>query len=401
MGFRVTNKALMVELSPVEEASRIAKQVKVINFASGSPDFQLIPVHEVVDFVRSVAAEWGAKSLTYPGMGGIEDLKIEIREFTKRIGVDVNGNDIVVTCGAQHAFKILSDVLVDHNVTVFCENPTFYETLTPLRINAKRVVGVPLDSSGIVVYELEKLLKIYRSEYNILYLIPTCHNPTGITMSIERRKHVLELASTYDLTILEDDPYRPITTNIPPPLKSLDRENRVIYIGSLSKVFAPGLRIGWIVASKDLAYRIALFEQLDFATSTLTQYIALEALRSGFIYKYMLKLADHYRGKMEAMLKVLSDFMPYNVEWTKPCGGFFLMLAAQGFDAELSLAEAIKNGVIYVPTRRFYVGNERRDTLRLSITQPTIEEIVEGVEILSHLIKRSRTNMYRDVYDSV
>lgn len=390
MGFKITSRALIVELSPVEEISRIAKQVKVINFASGNPDFQLIPVSEVVEFVRSVATKWGAKSLMYPGMGGIEDLKIEIREFAERIGVNIGSDDIVVTCGAQHAFKILSDVLVDHNVTIFCENPTFYETLIPLRINAKRVIGIPLDSSGIVTYELEKLLKIYKSEYNILYLIPTCHNPTGITMSIERRKHVLELASKYDLTILEDDPYRPITTNIPPPLKSLDREGRVIYIGSLSKVFAPGLRIGWITASKDLAYRIALFEQLDFATSTFTQYIALEALRSGFIYNYMLKLADHYRGKMEAMLKVLSDFMPCNVEWTKPCGGFFLMLTAQGFDAELSLAEAIRNGVIYVPTRKFYVSDERRETLRLSITQPTVEEMIKGVEILSHIIKKSR-----------
>lgn len=394
MGFRVTSKALKVELSPVEEVSRIAKQVKVINFASGSPDLRLIPVFEVVNLVRSVVAEWGARSLTYPGMGGLEDLKAEIRRFAERIGVSVGGDDVVVTCGAQHAFRILSDILVDYNVTVFCENPTFYETLTPLRINAKRIVGVPLDSNGVVTYELEKLLKSYRSEYNILYLVPTCHNPTGITMSVERRKHVLELASTYDLTVLEDDPYRPITTNIPPPLKSLDREGRVVYIGSLSKVFAPGLRIGWVATSKELAYRVALFEQLDFATSTFTQYIALEALKSGFIYNYMLKLANHYRGKMEVMLKVLSDFMPYNVEWTKPCGGFFLMLKAQGFDAESSLAEAIRSGVIYVPTRKFYVSEERRDTLRLSITQPTDEEIARGVEILSQLIRRSRLNKY-------
>jgi DNA-binding transcriptional MocR family regulator len=205
-------------------------------------------------------------------------------------------------------------------------------------------------------------------------------------MSIERRKHVLEIASTYDLIILEDDPYRPIASNIPPPLKSLDSEGRVIYVGSLSKVFAPGLRIGWIASSSELAYRIALLEQLDFATSTFTQYIALEAFKSGFIYNYMLKLAEHYERKMNTMLKALSDFMPYNVEWTKPRCGFFLMLTAQGFDAELSLTEAIRSGVIYVPTRKFYVSDEQRDTLRLSITQPTVEEIVKGVEILSHII---------------
>jgi DNA-binding transcriptional MocR family regulator len=386
--FRVTDKALMVELSPVEEVSRIARQARVINFASGNPDLKLIPVHDVVGLVESVVAKWGVKPFTYPGMGGIEDLKAEIKRFTERIGVDVDGDDVVVTCGAQHAFRILSDVLVDHDVTVFCENPTFYEVLTPLRINAKNVVGVPIDSNGIVTYELEKLLKSFKSKYNILYLVPTCHNPTGVTMSIERRKHVLELASTYDLIILEDDPYRPIAGNTPPPLKSLDSEGRVIYVGSLSKVFAPGLRIGWIATSSELAYRIALFEQLDFATSTFTQYIALEALKSGFIYKYMLKLADHYRGKINTMLKALSDFMPYNVEWTKPYGGFFLMLTAQGFDAELSLTEAIRSGVIYVPTRKFYVNDERRNTLRLSITQPTAEEIIKGVEILSQIIRR-------------
>jgi len=384
--FRVADRALMVELSPVEEVSRIARQARVINFASGNPDLKLIPVHDVVGLVESAVAKWGVKPLTYPGMGGIDDLKAEIKRFAGRIGVDVDGDDIVVTSGAQHAFRILSDVLVDHDVTIFCENPTFYETLTPLRINAKRVVGVPIDSNGIVTYELEKLLKSFKSKYNILYLIPTCHNPTGITMSIERRKHVLEIASTYDLIILEDDPYRPIASNIPPPLKSLDSEGRVIYVGSLSKVFAPGLRIGWIASSSELAYRIALLEQLDFATSTFTQYIALEAFKSGFIYNYMLKLADHYERKMNTMLKALSDFMPYNVEWTKPRGGFFLMLTAHGFDAELSLTEAIRSGVIYVPTRKFYVSDEQRDTLRLSITQPTVEEIVKGVEILSRII---------------
>ncbi|MEM3832785.1 MAG: PLP-dependent aminotransferase family protein [Thermoprotei archaeon] len=388
MKIKISERGSRVELSPVEEATKIAIKHGVINLASGSPDPRVVPVNELKSIAVKVLDERGFNALTYPNAGGQNELKIEIKKYMSDFSIRIRDDeDVVITSGAQHAFRLIADLLVEKNDVVIVENPTFYETLAPFRFHGASVIGVSLDDEGLDIDELRNFLSSNKINCGILYVIPTCHNPTGITMSIERRKELMEVISQYDLLVIEDDPYRPIAADAPPPLKKFDDEGRVLYVGSFSKVLAPGLRIGWIYGSKSILDRLMLLEQLDFAVSTLTQYIVVEALRSGLISKLIPKLTNHYKSKMRIMYESLENYMPSNVSWTNSANGFFLLVKVIGVDMEGLLPKAIDRGVVYVPARRFFINGRHSDTARLSISLSNEEDIKKGIKVLSSLIK--------------
>lgn len=379
----MVDRAFRVELSPVEEATKIVIRNNVINLASGSPDPRVVPIAELKDIAAKVLEERGFGALSYPNAGGQDELKFEIKRYMSNFGIKIRDDeDVIITGGAQHALRMIADAFVDSNVRVLVENPTFYETLAPFKFHNASVVGVSLDNDGLNTGELKKLVV----KNDILYIIPTCHNPTGFTMNLERRRELIEIASDYDLLVIEDDPYRPIAGDAPPPLKSFDDDGRVLYVGSFSKVLAPGLRVGWVYGPKSIINRLALIEQLDFAISTFTQYIVLEALRSGLVSRLVPRLTEYYKFKMRVIQDALSSYMPSNVEWTRPKYGFFLLVRVRGVDMELLLPKAIERGVVYVPARRFYVSGDHFDTARLSISVSREEDIRIGVRVLASLI---------------
>ncbi|MGC8949052.1 MAG: PLP-dependent aminotransferase family protein [Thermoprotei archaeon] len=388
MKIKISERGSRVELSPVEEATKIAIKSGVINLASGSPDPRVVPVNELKSIAIKVLEERGVSALAYPNAGGQDELKTEIKKYMDSFGISIEDDeDVVVTSGAQHAFKLIADLLVEKNSIVIVENPTFYETLAPFKFHGASVIGVSLDNEGLNIDELRGFLGSSKINGGILYVIPTCHNPTGITMSIERRKELIEIASQYDLLVIEDDPYRPIAVDTPPPLKKFDQEGRVLYVGSFSKILAPGLRIGWIYGSKLILDKLALLEQLDFAVSTFTQYVVVEALRSGLISRLIPKLTNHYKSKMHIMYESLENYMPSNVKWINSARGFFLLVRVTGVDMEGLLTKAIDHGVVYVPARRFFTNGKHSDAIRLSVSLSNEENIKKGVWLLSSLIK--------------
>jgi DNA-binding transcriptional MocR family regulator len=383
MNFQMSDRAFRVELSPVEEATKIVIKNNVINLASGSPDPRIVPIVELRDIAARVLEERGFSALSYPNAGGQDELKSEIKKYMHNFGIKIRDEeDVIITSGAQHALKMIADAFIDSNKYVFVENPTFYETLAPFKFHNASIVGVSLDTDGLNVSELEKIVM----HNAILYVIPTCHNPTGFTMDLEKRKQLMDIAFDNDLLIIEDDPYRPIADGTPPPLKSFDNDGRVLYVGSFSKVLAPGLRVGWVYGPKSIINRLALIEQLDFAISTFTQYIVLEALRSGLVSRLVPKLTNYYKFKMSVIQDALSSYMPSNVEWTKPKYGFFLLIRVKGMNMESLLLKAVERGVVYVPARKFYVSGDHFDTARLSISVSKEEDIRTGVRILASLI---------------
>ncbi len=383
MSVQMVNRAFRVELSPVEEATKIIIKNDVINLASGGPDSRVIPISELKDIAIKVLEERNVHALSYPNAGGQDELKSEIKKYMRSFGIRISEDeDVIITSGAQHALKMLSDAFIDSGTRVLVENPTFYETLAPFKFHNASITGIPIYDDGVDIDELKKLI----SNDTILYVIPTCHNPTGFMMSIEKRKQLIDLVSNYNVLIIEDDPYRPIAGDAPPPLKAFDDSGKVLYVGSFSKILAPGLRVGWIYGPKSIINRLALIEQLDFAISTFTQYIVLEALRSGLVNKLIPKLTNHYKTKMQIMLNALSDYMPNNVEWTKPKYGFFLLIRVKDMNMEALLPKAIEHGVIYVPARKFYVNGEHFDTARLSISAPKEDEIRVGIKRLASFI---------------
>ncbi|BFH72733.1 PLP-dependent aminotransferase family protein [Sulfurisphaera javensis] len=363
-----------VELSPVELASQTAKKVE-INLASGTPDPKVMPIKEIKEAYNEVIEEYGSKVLFYPGAGGQEELINEIKNYLPLLGLSEGKDKIIVTSGAQHAIELLSKYFLE-NDTIAVENPTFIETFMAMKLRSNVVLPISLDSNGIVVDELENLLKIINIKF--LYVIPNCHNPAGVNLCEERRKRLVELAELHDFYILEDDPYRPIAGDVPKPIKYFDKFGRVIYISSFSKIIAPGLRVGFILANEEIAEKISLIEQLDFSTSTINQYVVSRLLRKGIVKERMNYLYNHYSNKMKILIESLQDvgFTDFN----KPSCGFFLLLDLKK-DSWKVFLEAVKMGLSFVPAKPFFLRGG--DTMaRLSISVASEEDIKKGVRIL-------------------
>ncbi len=384
----LSSRAKRLEWSPVELASRIIREKKdLINLASGSPDPNLIPINEIKEALDEAINEYGADVFSYPGAGGLKELRKELKLFLASMGLNINNREIIITAGAQHAINILANIMLNEQDYFISENPTFVETFNALRHYTANYVAVDIDESGIIIGELQQLIEKRRKKIKALYTIPTAHNPTGITLTSERRKELVELCSEHNIIVIEDDPYRFIIRNPPEPLINIDKQEIVVHVGSFSKILAPGLRIGYLIVPKYISEKIEQAEQLDFATSTINMYITLIMLRKNIVKKCLPKLITTYSRKMKVLLDALEDYMPPNVEWTKPLGGFFLLLRAGNKNLAKLLKKAIESGVAYVPAYLFYVKNPDHGTARLSIGSVKEEEINEGIRRLAKVLK--------------
>ncbi|HDD33702.1 MAG TPA: PLP-dependent aminotransferase family protein, partial [Thermofilaceae archaeon] len=280
---------------------------------------------------------------------------------------------------------------------VFMENPTYLGAIQAFRVYEPRMLGVPLDGEGMRIDVLEEKLKKAKEQglrLKAIYVIPTCQNPTGISLSGDRRRRLLELAEEYDLLVIEDDPYSYFVFEgaSPPPLKSLDASGRVIYLSTASKMLAPGLRVGWLVAEEELLDKVVMAKQaVTLQTSTLSQFVLLEALRRGVVEKQLPRLKEIYRRKRDAMLEALEDYMPGGVRWTRPSGGMFVWLEVpEALNMSSLLPTALrKYKVAYVPGAAFHVEGGGYNTARLSYSYPSVEAIREAIRRLASLISDS------------
>lgn len=373
-----------IEISPVELASRIARNNgDSINLAGGSPDPRTIPHLELRQIYHKVIEEYGAKAFAYPGAGGQEILIEALRSYLRHKGIATDHDGIVITSGAQHAINLIAEYFLSSGSTVAVENPTFIETFTSLKLRTSVVHPIDLQEDGIDVDRLDLVTKL--SKVELVYIIPNCHNPAGVTLSIEKRKRLVELAEDRDFYIIEDDPYRPLSHNLPQSVKELDYDSRVLYVGTFSKVLAPGLRVGYIVGPREITDRLALMEQMDFSTSTVNQYVIAEALTTGLIDKREEWLHSHYNRKVEILSRSLEEA---GISYRKPSCGYFV-LSDIGVDSWKSLEQASGAGVLYTPASPFFMrGGETM--ARLSASMESCDRIREGVRRLSEVLKKMR-----------
>lgn len=382
--------------SEIRELLKVIEARKIISFTGGYPDPQTFPKESLAKVAYDVILNYGDKALQYSPTKGVTVFRETLLRYIRSKEVKVTkGDDIVITTGSQQGLDLISRTLIDPGDYIATENPTYLAALTAFRTARPNIVGIPLDEDGMKPEILEERLRELRSSgkrIKFVYTIPVAHNPAGTTMSLERKKYLLELASQYDFLVIEDDPYSYfVYDNVDiTRLKTLDQEERVIYLSTLSKVLSPGLRVGWILGAKEL---IDLFERakqsMDLHTSTLSQYIAKEAIERGIVDETIDRARRIYRVKRDAMLEALSENMVENSWWAKPVGGLFLMLwLPSKIDTKALLPEAIEAGVAYVPGPPFFVDESGRNTLRLNFSYPKVEEIREGIEILGRLVRR-------------
>lgn len=366
----------------------------VISLGGGVPDPSSFPARDLREIVMEIMSTRPEVALQYAPTEGIDELRRELAEFMRLRGIRATADNVVVTAGSQEALELLARILIDEGDVVFMENPTYLGAIQAFRVYAPRMMGVPLDEEGMMVDALEEKLRRARAQglrAKVIYVIPTCQNPTGISLSEDRRRELLELAEEYDLLVVEDDPYSYFVFEepSPPPLKSMDSSGRVIYLSTASKMLAPGLRVGWLAAEEELVDKVVTAKQaVTLQTSTLSQLVLLEALRRGVVERQLPRLRRLYKEKRDVMLNALEDYMPSGVKWTRPMGGMFVWLEVpELLDMRALLPTALRNyKVAYVPGAAFHVEEGGLNTARLSYSYPPPGDIREAVRRLAALI---------------
>ena len=383
--------------SEIRELLKLTEGRDIISLAGGLPDPQIFDKEGLAEVAMDVIKELGDRALQYSPTLGVTPFREELRRFTISHGVQVKDtDDVIVTTGSQEALYLIGRVFIDPGDVVIVEEPTYLAALNVFRQYDADLVPIPIDGEGMRVDILEEKLEELRSagkKPKLLYTVPTAQNPSGVTMSNPRRKKLLQLAEEYDFLVVEDDPYSffLFEEETFDYLKTLDPNGRVIYVSTLSKILAPGLRLGWAVADKSIIALLELAKQsVDLHTATLPQYIAMEAIRRGILARTIERARKLYAIKRDAMLEALREEMDGIATWIEPIGGFFTMvfLNDKNIDTSSLLHVAIEHGVAYVPGASFFVNRERgKHSMRLNFSYPPPRLINEGVRRLATVIR--------------
>ena len=361
-----------------------------IRLSSGYPDPSLVPSHQIKDAVSKLIEEEQDLPLHYLGSPRIDVLKKQIQKRLAERGIKVQEEELLITSGACQALDLIARVLVDEKSVVAVEAPTYMEALEIFQNYTTEIINIPIDENGLQTIVLEEVLKDRKQKKlplpRILYTIPTAQNPTGTTMGLERRNHLLELAEEYDFLILEDDAYGELTFGeSPPPLKSMDTEGRVVHVGSLSKVVAPGMRVGWIAGKQAFIAAFAWFKKdLDhpFAQASMASF-----LEDVDFEGRLKRLKEVYMEKSVILIKSLESYFPACVTWYMPSGGYFVWVHIPGIDTSDLLELSLDKGVSFIPGKYFFLNSQDgTEFLRLSFCYEGESGIIEGVQRLGQLI---------------
>ncbi|MHC0038081.1 aminotransferase-like domain-containing protein [Pseudoneobacillus sp. C159] len=367
-----------------------------IRLSSGYPDPSLIPSADIKLAVARLLVEEQDLPLHYLGSPRIDELKQQILCRMTERGMAVTDSELMVTSGACQAIDLIARIFLDDQAVVAVEAPTYMEALEIFQNYTKQIISIPIDGDGLQTDLLEAVLAERKQAGlelpRFLYTIPTYQNPTGTTLSMERRKHLLQLAEDYDFFLLEDDAYGELSFGdgpAPVPLKALDQAGRVLYVGSLSKVVAPGMRIGWIAGTVEYISALSWFKKdLDhpFAQSTMATY--LETVNMEERLNLLKKM---YFEKCSTLVQSLKQVFPEDVSWYVPEGGYFVWVRIPGVDTSKLLSDALAVGVSFVPGKYFfYDQTEGTEYLRLSFSYADERDIVKGVQTLARLVGEHR-----------
>jgi len=383
--------------SPIREAvAKIAYKSKIkpiISFAAGEPDPEVLPR----DIYANLAAEIFRKVpkiVNYAPAEGVSDLREEIAKFMKEYeGVETSYEKVIVTVGGSQALDIVARVLFEPGDIVITENPSYVNTLLCWRHYGVQLTGVEMDEKGMRTDKLEEKIKELKNKgrlVKLIYTIPTGQNPSGITMNLERRKHLLEIASKYDVLVVEDTAYNHLVYEEVPvkPLRSMDKEGRVIYAGSFSKVLGTGLRVGWLEAPEEVIEKVRYSKQpMDMCAPVPSQYIVLEVLRRKMFRDIKMRAIEAYKHKRDLMLKALDTHLP-ELKHTKPVAGMFILLWLPEKIESYAFTDALleKYDVAVIPAARFFLGEEGRNVIRLNFSMAKPNLIDEGVKRIAELV---------------
>lgn len=387
------DRALGMRQSETRSLFAVANRPEVVSLAGGMPFIQGLPLDFLADMSAKLIRERGTYILQYGGGQGEEELREMITEVMRPEGIKAHPDDITVTTGSQAALDLITQIFVNPGDVIVAEAPSYVGALGVFRAYQANVVHVPLDKDGLIPEALESTLAKLEREgkpVKFLYTVPNFHNPAGVTMSIERRPQIVEICRRHHVLVLEDNPYGMLGFHdqVYPALQTFD-PSVVVYLGSFSKTFAPGYRVGWALAPHAVTQRLVLANENAVLSPTKVGQISIaEYLRT---YDWMSQIKEYrtmYHERRDAMLEALDTYLP-QCSWNVPEGGFYTWVKLpEGLDAKAMLPRATKNLVAYVSGTAFYADGQGGDHMRLSFCYPTPDNIREGVRRLSGVIEQ-------------
>lgn len=379
-----------VKASEIRELLKLTQRPEVISFAGGLPAPELFPVKEFKKIAGELLDENGAAALQYGSTDGYEPLRERIVERMAKVDVNINADNVLVTSGSQQGLDFAAKIFINPGDIIVCESPSYLGAINAFKAYEPEFVEVETDDNGMIMEDLEEVLKS-NDNVRFIYVIPDFQNPSGKTWSAERRKRLVELANEYNVAIVEDNPYGELRFEgeMLPSIKHYDTEGKVIFLGTFSKIFTPGLRLGWVAADKEVLEKFIMIKQgADLQSSTISQMELAKFLEVYDIDEHIEKLKNVYRKRRDLMMKTMKEEFPDEVKFTYPEGGLFTWVVLPDHMNARDLAEkALEKNVAFVPGGSFFPNGGNENTLRMNYSNMDEERIVEGVKRLGEVIK--------------
>jgi len=379
--------------SAMRDMMAVTARPEVISLAGGLPDTSTFPPETLAAITARIAQESSAKALQYGPTDGLPETKECIAEVMRAEGMRVDTGDVVVTTGGQQVIDLVVKTLIDPGDVVIAEGPTYPGAVPTFNAYQADVVQIDMDSEGMRVDLLEETIDALEREgrrLKFIYTVPTFQNPAGATMSLARRKRLVEIANERELLVLEDNPYGLLRYEGEPlpPLYRLDGGVYVMYLGTFSKILSPGIRLGWVVAPPPVLEKINVGKQgADLCTSTLSQLMVQAYFERGDWQEYVQALTGVYRPRRDAMLEALGEFFPREAEWTRPDGGMFVWATLPDYiDTTDLLARALRDNVAFVPGQGAFLDGRGRSSMRLNFSASGEDRIREGIRRIGQVI---------------
>jgi 2-aminoadipate transaminase len=400
----LTSKGLV--RSEIRELLKLTRQPGIISFAGGLPFSGLFPIEEVKDIVHTVLDREGETALQYGPTEGDGRLIEFLAGWMKETeGVEVDKDNILIVSGSQQALDLIGKIFIDPGDPIIIGLPSYLGAIQAFKSIRANMVGARLDKQGINVDTVEDILRTYTAKaqkIKFIYVVPDFQNPSGVTLSLERRQRLLQLCYEYGVVLVEDSPYRDLRFEGEPlpMIRTLDKKGYAFSLHTFSKLLFPGTRLGWVVADKAIQEKLTMAKQpTDLCTSPLNQAIVYEFCRRGLLKSHISAIIDLYRKKRGIMINALEEYMPKGagIDWTRPEGGLFLWLTLpESMDAGELFPKAVEKKVAYVVGSAFHFDRSGHNTMRLNFSFPTEEQIDEGIKRLAGLIKQelSQTSLF-------
>ena len=393
-------RVMSIRPSVVRMLFAAASRPDIISFAGGMPHPLSFPLPEINEVAREVIEREGRSAFQYGPSEGYWELREFISQWIAQDGIKAHPEDILITDGAQQALDLLGKIFVDPGDPLIVEAPSYVGALNAFLSYQADIIGVPMDDDGLQVELLPRVLsklEAKKERPKFLYAIPNFQNPAGVTLSLERRKKLVEIARDRDILLVEDDAYGHLCFEGErlPTLKSMNEE--IIHISTFSKIFSPGIRVGWLTAPRPIIEKMCPGkEAVNLCPSPFTQRLLLAYLKTNDIHQHVKKIISLYRERRDAMLSALEEFFPEEARWTRPRGGLFIWATLPSYiDTTELLAEAISEAkVAFVPGQAFFAGGQGTECMRLNFSFPDKESIHEGIKRLAKVIKK-QMELYR------